>query len=126
MNIALLSALRSKDPGTRVGACIVNQQKKIVGVGYNGFPSGCSDDELPWEREGDYLDTKYPYVCHAELNAVLNSIISNLRGCSIYVALFPCNECAKVLIQAGIKEVIYLFAKYSETDAVVASKKMFT
>ena len=125
MSIALLSALRSKDPSTQVGACIVNQQKRVVGVGYNGFPSGCSDDELPWEREGDNLDTKYPYVCHAEMNAVLNSIILDLKGCSIYVALFPCNECAKVLIQSGIKEVIYLSDKYAETDSVKASKRMF-
>ncbi len=125
MSVALMSALRSKDPNTQVGACIVNPSKRIVGVGYNGFPTGCSDDELPWDREGDFLDTKYPYVCHAELNAVLNSITPDLKGCSIYVALFPCNECAKVLIQAGIKEVVYLSDKYADTDSVKASKIMF-
>jgi dCMP deaminase len=125
MGVALMSAQRSKDPGTQVGACIVNARKKIVGVGYNGFPIGCSDDELPWERTGDFLDTKYPYVCHAELNAVLNSISPELSGCTIYVALFPCNECAKVIIQAGIREVVYLADKYAATDPVKAAKKMF-
>jgi dCMP deaminase len=99
--------------------------KKIVGVGYNGFPTGCSDDTLPWQREGDFIDTKYPYVCHAELNAVLNSVPGNLFGCSIYTALFPCNECAKVIIQAGIREVIYLSDKYADTDSVRASRRMF-
>ncbi|MBN2092338.1 dCMP deaminase family protein, partial [candidate division KSB1 bacterium] len=117
MGVALLSAQRSKDPNTQVGACIVNQQKKIVGVGYNGFPMGCSDDEFPWEREGDFLDTKYPYVSHAELNAILNSVGRDLSGCSLYVALFPCNECAKAIIQSGIREVVYLSDKYAETDS---------
>ncbi|MCK5266604.1 MAG: dCMP deaminase family protein [Spirochaetes bacterium] len=125
MGVALLSAQRSKDPSTQVGACIVNDHKKIIGVGYNGFPKGCSDDKLPWSREGGFLDTKYPYVCHAELNAVLNSIKGSLDGCSIYVALFPCNECAKVIIQSGIKEVVYLSDKYADTDPVRASKIMF-
>jgi dCMP deaminase len=124
MGVALLSAQRSKDPNTQVGACIVNPDKKIVGVGYNGFPSGCNDDELPWAREGAYLDTKYPYVCHAELNAILNSISRDLKGCSIYVDLFPCNECAKAIIQSGIKEIVYLSDKYAGTDNVVASKRM--
>jgi len=125
MAVALLSAQRSKDPSTQVGACIVNRQKRIVGVGYNGFPTGCSDDTLPWSREGDFLDTKYPYVCHAELNAILNSVPGNLTGCRIYTALFPCNECAKVIIQAGIREVVYLSDKYAGTDSVRASKRMF-
>ena len=122
MAVALLSGQRSKDPNTQVGACVVNPQNKVVGVGYNGFPWGCSDDKLPWGREGDYLDTKYPYVCHAELNAVLNSITYDLKGCRIYVALFPCNECTKVIVQAGIKEIIYLSDKYENTDSVRASK----
>ncbi len=125
MGVALMSAQRSKDPNTQVGACIVNGKKKIVGVGYNGFPIGCSDEELPWDREGSFLETKYPYVCHAELNAVLNSISSDLCGCSIYVALFPCNECAKVIIQSGIAEVVFLSDKYADTDSVKASKRMF-
>ncbi len=125
MGVALLSAHRSKDPGTQVGACIVNPQNKIVGVGYNGFPQGVSDDDFPWAREGEHLDTKYPYVVHAELNAVLNSITASLQECKVYVALFPCNECAKVLIQAGIKQVIYLSDKYADTDAVIASKRLF-
>lgn len=124
MSIALLSAERSKDPNTQVGACIVNGKNKIVGIGYNGFPTGCSDDEFPWAREGAFLHTKYAYVCHAEVNAILNSN-SDLEGCRIYVALFPCNECAKIMIQSGIKELIYLSDKYSETDAVKASKIMF-
>jgi len=125
MGVALLSAHRSKDPSSQVGACIVNQEKKIVGVGYNGFPKGIDDDVLPWDREGDFLETKYPYVCHAELNAILNSISRDLAGTSIYVALFPCNECAKAIVQAGISEVVYLEDKYAHTDAVIASKKIF-
>ncbi len=124
MAVALLSAQRSKDPNTQVGACVANSQNKIVGVGYNGFPWGCSDDDLPWKRDGDYLDTKYPYVCHAELNAVLNTISYDLRDCRIYVALFPCNECTKVIIQSGIREIVYLSDKYKGTNSVMASKIM--
>jgi dCMP deaminase len=124
MGISLLSALRSKDPNTKVGACIVNNKNKIVGIGYNGFPVGCSDEALSWSREGEFLDTKYPYVCHAELNAILNSS-RDLHDCRIYVGLFPCNECAKAIIQSGIREVIYLSDKYSGENSFVASKKMF-
>ena len=123
MGVALLSGKRSEDPSTQVGACIVNQQNKIVGVGYNGLPIGLSDDEFPWVKQGDFLDTKYPYVCHAELNAILNSI-TGLQGCRIYVALFPCNECTKAIIQSGIKEVVYLSDKYAGQDIFIASKKM--
>ncbi|HOE90116.1 MAG: tRNA-specific adenosine deaminase [Spirochaetes bacterium ADurb.Bin315] len=125
MGIAQLSAMRSKDPNTQVGACIVSSEHKIVGVGYNGLPIGVDDDLIPWQREGQWLETKYPYVCHAELNAILNAIRSDLKGCRIYVGLFPCNECAKAIIQAGIKEVIYLSDKYAETDNTKASKWMF-
>ena len=125
MGIAMLSSYRSKDPNTQVGACIVNDRNKIMSVGYNGLPSGCSDDEFPWERTGDEYDTKYPYVCHAELNAILNSGGSNLEGCKVYVALFPCNECAKALIQSGISQVIYYEDKYADSDSVIASKRMF-
>ena len=103
MGIALLSAQRSKDSNTQVGACIVNQEHKIVSVGYNGMPTGCNDDDMPWEREGDFLNTKYPFVCHAELNAILNRSAGSLQGCSLYVTLFPCNECAKAIIQSGIR-----------------------
>ena len=124
MAVALLSAQRSKDPNTQVGACVANNDHKIIGVGYNGFPWGCSDDILPWAREGSYLDTKYPYVCHAELNAVLNSSVQNLKDCRIYVVLFPCNECTKVIIQSGLQEIIYLSDKYAESDSVKASKRM--
>ena len=124
MGIALLSAKRSKDPSTQVGACIVNQYNKIVGIGYNGFPIGCSDDDLPWERNSENPnDTKYPYVVHAEANAILNST-KDLHGSRIYVALFPCNECTKLIIQSGIKEIVYLSDKYKDTDSVKASKKM--
>ena len=125
MGIALLSAYRSKDPNTQVGACIVNSKNHIMSVGYNGLPMGCSDDEYPWGREGDSLDTKYPYVCHAELNAILNNSGASLDGCRIYVALFPCNECAKAIIQSGIKEVIYLSDKYAESASTKTSKRMF-
>ena len=124
MGVAMLSAMRSKDPNTQVGACIVNKEKRIVGVGYNGFPTGCSDDDLPWEREGEWVSTKYPYVCHAELNAILNSIGGDLKGCTLYVALFPCNECAKAIIQAGIKHIVYLSDKYKDSDSTKASKRM--
>lgn len=124
MGIALLSAKRSKDPSTQVGACIVNQFNKIVGIGYNGFPIGCPDDELPWDREAPNInDTKYPYVVHAEANAILNST-KDLHGARIYVALFPCNECTKLIIQSGIKEIVFLSDKYSDSDSVKASKRM--
>ena len=125
MGIALLSSYRSKDPNTQVGACIVNDKNRIMSVGYNGFPSGCDDDDFPWDRTGDAYDTKYPYVCHAELNAILNNRGANLEGAKIYVALFPCNECAKAIIQSGIKEVVYLSDKYADTMATRASKRMF-
>lgn len=124
MSMAHLSAMRSKYPNTRVGACIVNPQKRVVGLGYNGFPMGCSDTKYSWEREGDFLETKYPYVVHAELNAILNSI-QNLAGCTMYVSLFPCNECAKAIIQSGIKTVVYEDDKYDGSPENMASKRMF-
>ena len=124
MGVALLSAKRSKDPGTQVGACIVSSHNKIVGAGYNGFPMGCEDDEFPWAKQGSFLETKYAYVCHAELNAILNNIGMDLRGCKIYTALFPCNECTKAIIQSGITEVIYLSDKYEGTDPAKASRMM--
>jgi len=124
MGIAVLSAKRSKDPQTQVGACIVNRDKKIMGIGYNGFPIGIEDKEFPWDSTGDYLDTKYAYVVHAEVNAVLNST-SSLKDCTLYVTLFPCNECAKIIIQSGIKEVIFQEDKYADSELVLASKKMF-
>ena len=125
MGIALLSAGRSKDSNTQVGACIVSEENKILSVGYNGMPTGCNDDEMPWEREGEALETKYPFVCHAELNAILNRSTGSLQNARIYVSLFPCNECAKAIIQSGIKEVVYMEDKYADTDGVRASKKMF-
>ena len=124
MGVALLSAKRSKDPNTQVGACIVNNKNKIVGAGYNGLPTGLLDDNFPWDKEGDFLDTKYPWVCHAELNAILNNIGMDLHGCKIYTALFPCNECSKAIIQSGIREVIYLSDKYAGNDIFKASKIM--
>ena len=124
MGVAKLSAYRSKDPNTQVGACIVNSDNKIVGVGYNGLPWGCEDNEFPWEvREGELYDTKYPYVVHAELNAILNST-GNLKGCRIYVSLFPCHECVKAIIQSGIKEIVYCDDKYNGTESDQAAKKM--
>lgn len=122
MGVALLAARRSKDPNTQVGACIVNKSKRILSTGYNGFPYGCSDDVFPWEREGE--DTKYHYVVHAELNAILNAHGKSLEGARIYVDLFPCNECTKAIIQSGIAEVVYLYDKYADTPAIIASKKM--
>ncbi len=125
MGVALLTAQRSKDPGTQVGACIVGKDNKILSMGYNGMPIGCSDDVMPWAREGAPLDTKYLYVCHAELNAILNHGRAGLEGAKVYTTLFPCNECAKAIIQSGIREVIYLQDKYADSDSVVASKRMF-
>ena len=124
MGLALLSAQRSKDPNTQVGACIVSDDNRILSIGYNGAPRGLDDDSMHWDREGGFLDTKYAYVCHGELNAILN-YIGDLTGSKIYVALFPCNECAKAIIQSGIKEVIYKEDKYATSDGVIASKKMF-
>ena len=122
MGVAMLAARRSKDPNTQVGACIVSQDNIIISTGYNGMPKGCSDDEFPWEREG--AETKYPYVVHAELNAILNANGRDLRGSRLYVALFPCNECAKAIIQSGVKEVVYLSDKYDGTPLNLASKRM--
>ena len=122
MGIAMLAARRSKDPNTQVGACIVSPENIIISTGYNGMPKGCSDDEYPWEREGE--QTKYPYVVHAELNAVLNANGRDLRGSKLYVALFPCNECAKAIIQSGVKEVYYLSDKYADSMSTLASKRM--
>ena len=124
MGIAALSALRSKDPSTQVGACIVNEEKRILSMGYNGMPHHCHDDEYPWDR-GEGLDSKYLYVCHAELNAILNNGGRNLNGCKIYVALFPCNECAKAIIQSGIKEVMFLSDKYKDSLNNRESRRMF-
>lgn len=122
MGVALLAAKRSKDPNTQVGACIVDENNVILSTGYNGFPVGCSDDEFPWTRTG--IETKYPYVVHAELNAILNSGGKSLRGSTIYVGLFPCNECAKAIIQSGIKEVVYLNDKYATEKSTLASKRL--
>ncbi len=124
MGIALLSSQRSKDPGTQVGACIVSPEKRILTVGYNGMPSGCSDDDFPWERTGDPLETKYLFVCHAEMNAILNSGHSDLKGSIVYTTLFPCAECTKAMIQKGIKEVVYLSDKYAGDDLFVAARRM--
>lgn len=122
MGVAMLAAYRSKDPNTQVGACIVSQDNVIISTGYNGLPNGCSDDEYPWDREGK--ETKYPFVVHAELNAILNSGGRKLSGAKLYVALFPCNECAKAIIQSGIKEIYYLSDKYADTPSTRNSKRM--
>ncbi len=122
MGVAMLAACRSKDPNTQVGACIVSPDNVIISTGYNGLPNGCSDDEYPWDREGD--ETKYPFVVHAELNAILNSGGRRLDGARLYVALFPCNECAKAIIQSGIREIYYLSDKYADTPSVRHSKRM--
>ena len=125
MGVAHLSGMRSKDPNTQVGACIVSMDNKILSMGYNGFPCGCSDDAFPWEREGDALDTKYAFVTHGELNAILNYRGGSLEGTKLYVSLFPCNECAKAIIQAGIRTVVYASDKYEGTPLNLASKRMF-
>ena len=124
MGVAALSAMRSKDPNSQVGACIVSGDNKILSMGYNGFPRGCSDDVFPWDREGEPLETKYHYVTHSELNAILNYRGGSLEGAKLYVTMFPCNECAKAIIQAGIKTVVYDCNKYEGTPSVIASKRM--
>ncbi len=124
LGIAMLAAKRSKDPNTQVGACIVSPDNIIISTGYNGMPKGCSDDEFPWTREGE--DTKYPFVVHAELNAILNANGRDLRGSRIYVSLFPCNECAKAIIQSGVREICYLSDKYADSPTTRASKRMLT
>ena len=124
MGVAELSAKRSKDPNTQVGACIVSKDKKILSVGYNGAPNGYNDEILPWDREGSFIDTKYAYVCHAELNAILNNKGSNLEGSTLYVDLFPCNECAKAIIQCGIKEIVYKSDKYKGSENNIVSRKL--
>lgn len=125
MGVAHLSGMRSKDPNTQVGACIVSRDNKILSMGYNGFPRGCQDDDFPWEREGEKLDTKYPYVTHGELNAILNYRGGSLEGTKLYVSLFPCNECAKAIIQAGITTVVYDSDKYEGSSSNIAAKRMF-
>ena len=126
MGVAILAGMRSKDPNSQVGACIVSEDNKILSMGYNGFPNGCSDDDFPWAREGDDpLEVKYSYVAHSELNAILNYRGGSLDGAKIYVSLFPCNECAKAIIQAGIKTVIYDDDKYASTPSNIASRRMF-
>ena len=124
MGVAYLAGMRSKDPSTQVGACIVSSDNKILSMGYNGFPTGCSDDAFPWDKEGEEAQTKYPYVTHGELNAILNYRGGSLEGTKLYVSLFPCNECAKAIIQAGIKTVIYKEDKYPDSPSVRASKRM--
>ena len=124
MAVAMLAGHRSKDPNTQVGSCIVSRDNKILSMGYNGFPIGCSDDEFPWAREGGPLETKYSYIVHSELNAILNYRGGSLEGAKLYVSLFPCNECAKAIIQAGISTVIYGGDKYADTPSVIASKRM--
>lgn len=125
MGLAHLSAYRSKDPNTQVGAVIVDENKRIVGIGYNGLPKGCDDDAFPWEREGEFIETKYPFVVHAELNAILNST-KNLKNCTLYVSLFPCHECAKAIIQSGITSIVYEDDKYNGTPSDLASKRMLS
>lgn len=126
MAVALLRAKRSKDPSSQVGACIVDDKKRIIGVGYNGFPRGCGDDQFPWGKsDKNRLNQKYMYVVHAEANAILNKNLMDVSGMKMYVALFPCNECAKLIIQSGIKEVIYMSDKHAEKEHTVAAKRMF-
>lgn len=125
MGVSLLSGMRSKDPNTQVGACIVSEDNKILSMGYNGFPIGCSDEDFPWDKEGELQDTKYAYVTHSELNAILNYRGGSLKGAKLYVSLFPCNECAKAIIQSGIKTVIYDDDKYAHTPSNIAARKMF-
>lgn len=124
MGIALLSSKRSKDPHTQVGACIVGEDNRILSLGYNGMPMGCSDDQMPWGKAENPLEAKYLFVCHAELNAILNTRQS-CKNAKLYTTLFPCNECAKAIIQSGIRSIIYLENLYADSAQVRASQKMF-
>lgn len=124
MNLSILTSLRSKDKNTKVGACVVDKNNRIVSLGYNGFVNGCKNDDFPYEREGEWLNTKYPYMVHAEANAILNSHGNNLEDCTLYVTLFPCNECSKMIVQSGIKNVVYLEDKYNGEDNNIASKRI--
>lgn len=124
MAMAMLIAQRSKDPSTQVGACIVNQNHIVMGLGYNGLPRGLNDDDYPWsKKDGNFSETKYPYVVHAELNAILNSQ-QRLAECTMYVTLFPCNECSKAIIQSGITRLVYFSDKHAHKESTIASKKM--
>jgi len=126
MGLSLLASQRSKDPNTKVGATIVNDNNRIISIGYNGFPNNCSDDILPWNKNGDFKEIKYSYVVHAELNAILScNNNNNLENCMLYVTLFPCNECAKAIVQSGIKKIYYLDGKYDNTDSAFVSRKIF-
>ena len=125
MNIAIIASKRSKDLNTQVGACVIDKNNRIISTGYNGFINGCNNDDFPQGREGKWIDTKYPFVVHAEQNCILNSHGIPLQGCIMYVTLFPCNECAKFIVQSGIKHIIYLDDKYSNTDSTIAAKKIF-
>lgn len=126
---AILASKRSKDPRTQVGACIVNDKNRIVSIGYNGFPNGCDDDVYPWASHQDgksLLECKRLYVCHAEMNAVMNRNAKSLKGCTIYTTLFPCNHCAQIIIQSEIKRVVYLDDKYADRDEFKAARRMMT
>ena len=125
MGVASLAAQRSKDPNTQVGACIVSTDKKILSTGYNGAPNGYPDENINWNRTGNFINTKYAYICHAELNAILNNNGLNLKNSIMYVDLFPCNECAKAIIQCGIKEIVYRSDKYADKDMYKVAKKLF-
>lgn len=124
MRIARVIADRSKDPSTQAGALVVDMGNVVVGLGYNGLPRGVEADQFPWERTGAFLDVKYAYVCHAEENAIYNANKST-HGCKIYCTLFPCNECAKTIIQNGVKEVIYESDKYHDEKECVAARRLF-
>ncbi|KAF7710059.1 hypothetical protein HF521_008931 [Silurus meridionalis] len=125
MTVALLFAKKSPDPNTKVGACIVNQEGKIVGIGYNKMPNGCENADFPWKR-GKYDDptTKHQYVCHAELNAIVNKTSVDVKGCTIYVTLFPCNQCARILIQSGVRNLVYLSNKRKDRPDTNVSNKL--
>ncbi|WP_254616025.1 cytidine/deoxycytidylate deaminase family protein [Mycoplasma sp. OR1901] len=123
MALTKLSALRSKDPNTKVGACIINARKRVIGMGYNGMPSG-NDNDFPWTRDAkEEKDNKYPYVVHAEINAILNST-TQLENAVLYTSLFPCSNCSKTIVQSGIKEIVYLEDKYHDTDDAWISRKI--
>lgn len=124
MGIALLLRLRSRDTNTKVGACLVNDRNEIISIGYNDFPLPETGIEFSWKRDGQYLQTKYPYVCHAELNTLI-SAKGDTRNSKMYITSFPCSECAKAIIQAGVQRVIYSGDDCSNSNSSVAALELF-
>lgn len=127
MSVAILTSKRSKDNNTQVGAVIVDKYRRIIGCGYNGFISGLDESLFPTSRDIDlpYNLTKYPYTIHAEQNAILNTVVFDVSGSTMYCTLFPCDNCAKIIAQKRIAEIVYLSDKYHDEPSYIASRLLF-